>query len=93
MPGAPPALRASLRERVLELSGREPLPELLDVTLEQVPLPGGPATVARPADWQVLREAEAEAGRVAPLPARGAPSLLAHRPAPPAALADPGAGR
>ena len=41
---------------------------------------------------EVLREAEAEAGRVAPLPARGAPSLLAHRPAPPAALADPGAG-
>jgi predicted nicotinamide N-methyase len=66
LPGAPPALRASLRERLLELSGREPLPELLDVTLEQVPLPGGPATVARPADWQVLREAEAEAGRDAP---------------------------
>jgi hypothetical protein len=32
----------------------------------------------------------AEAGLAAPLPARSAPSLLAHRPAPPAALADPG---
>ena len=41
---------------------------------------------------EVLRRAEAEAGRVAPLPVRGAPSLLARRPAPPAALADPGAG-
>ena len=33
---------------------------------------------------------EAEAGLTAPLPARSAPSLLARRPAPPAALADPG---
>jgi cell division protease FtsH len=33
---------------------------------------------------------EAEAGLAAPLPARSAPSLLARRPAPPAALADPG---
>jgi hypothetical protein len=41
---------------------------------------------------EVLRRAEAEAGRVAPLPVRGAPSLLARRPAPPAALADPGPG-
>jgi ATP-dependent Zn protease len=41
---------------------------------------------------EVLREAEAEAGRVAPLPARGAPSLLARRPAPPGRLADPGQG-
>jgi ATP-dependent Zn protease len=41
---------------------------------------------------EVLREAEAEAGRVAPLPVRGAPSLLARRPAPPGALADPGGG-
>jgi cell division protease FtsH len=32
----------------------------------------------------------AEAGLAAPLPARSAPSLLAQRPAPPAALADPG---
>ena len=35
-------------------------------------------------------EAEAEAGLAAPLPARGGPSLLASRPAPRAALADPG---
>src|ERR671912_188424 len=33
---------------------------------------------------------EAEAGLAAPLPARSAPRLLARRPAPPAALADPG---
>jgi cell division protease FtsH len=39
---------------------------------------------------EVLRRAEAEAGQRQPLPARGAPSLLARRPAPPAALADPG---
>jgi cell division protease FtsH len=42
---------------------------------------------------EVLRHAEAEAGRAAPLPARGAPSLLARRPAPPGALADPGRAR
>jgi ATP-dependent Zn protease len=33
---------------------------------------------------------EAEAGLAASLPARGAPSLLARRPSPPAELADPG---
>jgi cell division protease FtsH len=33
---------------------------------------------------------EAEAGLAGPLPARGAPSLLARRPAPPAGVADPG---
>jgi cell division protease FtsH len=37
---------------------------------------------------EVLREAEAGLSR--PLPARGAPSLLARRPAPPAEVADPG---
>jgi hypothetical protein len=37
----------------------------------------------------VLRRAEAEASQRQPLPARGAPSLLARRSAPPAALADP----
>jgi hypothetical protein len=36
--------------------------------------------------------AEAEAGLAAPLPARGGPSLLASRPAPRGALADPGQG-
>jgi cell division protease FtsH len=41
---------------------------------------------------EVLRRAEADAGRRQPLPAREAPSLLAHRPAPPGALADPGPG-
>ena len=35
---------------------------------------------------------EAEAGLAVPLPTRGAPSLLARRPSPPAALADPGLG-
>jgi hypothetical protein len=33
---------------------------------------------------------EAEAGLARPLPARGAPSLFARRPAPPAQVADPG---
>jgi hypothetical protein len=37
---------------------------------------------------EMLREAEA--GLARPLPARGAPSLLARRPAPPAEVADPG---
>ena len=36
---------------------------------------------------EVLREAEA--GLAGPVPARGAPSLLARRPAPPAQVADP----
>jgi cell division protease FtsH len=39
---------------------------------------------------EVLRRAEAEASHCHPLPARGAPRLLARRSAPPAALADPG---
>ena len=38
-------------------------------------------------------QAEAEADLAAPLPARGGPSLLAGRPAPRAALADPGQAR
>jgi cell division protease FtsH len=37
---------------------------------------------------EVLRRAEA--AQTGPLPARGAPSLLAHRPAPPGGVADPG---
>ena len=48
------------------MSGREPLPELLDISVEPVPLGDRPVTVARPADWQVLREVEAEHGRDAP---------------------------
>ena len=48
------------------MSGREPLPELLDIAVERVPLGDRPVTVARPADWQVLREVEAEHGRDAP---------------------------
>jgi cell division protease FtsH len=39
---------------------------------------------------EVLRQAEADAGQLAPMPARGVPSLLARRQAPPGALADPG---
>jgi cell division protease FtsH len=42
---------------------------------------------------EVLRRAAAEASHRHPLPARGAPSLLARRSAPPAALADPGRDR
>jgi predicted nicotinamide N-methyase len=34
--------------------------------VESVPLGDRPATVARPADWQVLRETEAEHGRDSP---------------------------
>jgi hypothetical protein len=37
--------------------------------------------------------AEAETGLAAPLPARGGPSLLASRPAPRGAVADPGQAR
>ena len=48
------------------MSGREPLPELLDLAVERVPLGDRPVTVARPADWQVLRETEATHGRDAP---------------------------
>ena len=48
------------------MSGREPLPALLDIAVERVPLGDRPVTVARPADWQVLREVEAEHGRDAP---------------------------
>jgi predicted nicotinamide N-methyase len=39
---------------------------MLDVGLEEVALAGGPAVVARPADWPVLREQEDERGRSAP---------------------------
>jgi hypothetical protein len=39
---------------------------------------------------EVLRQAEADAGQLTPMPARGVPSLLARRQAPPGALADPG---
>ena len=48
------------------MSGREPLPELLDLAVERVALGDRPVTVARPADWQVLRETEAAHGRDAP---------------------------
>jgi predicted nicotinamide N-methyase len=50
----------------MALSGREPLPALLDIALEDVVLGDRAASVARPADWQVLREVEAEHGRDAP---------------------------
>jgi predicted nicotinamide N-methyase len=42
------------------------MPELLDVVLEDVAITGGAITVAHPADWQILREADAEHGRDAP---------------------------
>jgi predicted nicotinamide N-methyase len=58
-------LRASLRERLLAL-GREPLPELLDIAVEEVALGGRPATVVHPADWPTLREADERLGREAP---------------------------
>jgi hypothetical protein len=60
-----------------------PIPALRDALLEREELIGEEIL-------EVLRRAEAEAGQRQPLPARGAPSLLARRPAPPAALADPG---
>ncbi len=59
-------MRESLRERLRVLSGREPLPEILDLTADVIQLGDRPATVARPADWAVLREAEAAEGREPP---------------------------
>jgi len=55
-------LRESLRERLVALTDREPLPALLDVTVEQVALGDRPAAVVRPADWAALRAAEMDAG-------------------------------
>jgi hypothetical protein len=48
-----------------------------------------PVEQAGVADRQAQVLAEAEAGLAAPLPARGGPRLLASRPAPRGALADP----
>jgi predicted nicotinamide N-methyase len=80
VPPAPasPALRASLAERLRQLrGGADPLPEVVDAALEEVELPGGPAVVAKPADWPALREAEKAAGRDAPYWAVLWPSGLA----------------
>jgi predicted nicotinamide N-methyase len=73
------------------VSGREPLPELLDLAVERIPLGDRPVTVARPADWQVLRETEAAHGRDAPYWAIQWPSgealaqAVADEPPPPGA--------
>src|SRR3954454_8638506 len=63
------ALRVSLEERLRELRGDgRPLPaELLDTDLRRIDLGGAdPAIVARPRDWEALREAEALAQRGVP---------------------------
>src|SRR4051794_29311085 len=62
-------LRVSLEERLRELrAGGRPLPdELLDYEVHRLDLGGGePAIVARPGDWEALREAEALARRGVP---------------------------
>src|SRR3954471_20913906 len=63
------ALRVSLEERLRELRGDgRPLPaELLDAELRRIDVGGAePAIVARPGDWEALREAEALARRGVP---------------------------
>jgi cell division protease FtsH len=71
--------KAAVKE---QLDLHRPLVEALrDALLEREELIGAEIL-------EVLREAEA--GLAGPLPARGAPSLLARRPAPPAEVADPG---
>jgi predicted nicotinamide N-methyase len=63
------ALRVSLSERLRELRGEgPPLPdELLDTEVRRIDLGGRePAIVARPGDWEALREAEALAQRGVP---------------------------
>src|SRR3954470_15304914 len=63
------ALRVSLSERLRELRGEgPPLPdELLDTEVRRIDLGGRePAIVARPNDWEALREAEALAQRGVP---------------------------
>jgi len=64
------ALRASLAEQLADLRGipQEELPEsLLDVVVRPVELPGGKVRIARPADFEALRDFEGMApGR--PLP-------------------------
>jgi predicted nicotinamide N-methyase len=71
------ALRTSLAERLSALRGvrADELPTpLLDVVVRQVDLPGGPAYLVRPADWDALRDEEGAAGRPVPYWARLWPS-------------------
>ncbi len=76
------ALRASLAERLAAMRevpvDRLP-PELLDVVVRRVGLPGpaGDVLLPRPADWEALRHAERAAGRPIPYWARLWPSGLA----------------
>src|SRR3954454_10789873 len=73
-------LRVSLAERLRELRGDgRPLPdELLDTEVRRIDLAGPePAIVARPGDWEALREAEALAQRGVPYWAILWPSGLA----------------
>src|SRR3954467_9361480 len=76
----PSALRVSLEERLRELRGDGgPLPGgLLDAEVQRIDLGGAePALVARPRDWEALREAEALARRGVPYWAVLWPSGLA----------------
>ena len=81
------ALRASLREQLAELRAVAPealSPALLDVTVHRMKLPGGPAYLVRPRDWEELRHQEGGAGRPVPYWGTAWPSGLALA----AALAD-----
>ena len=63
------ALRASLGEQLAALrepGEAPPAAELLDVHVERVRVGDGHVLVARPADWQALREAETAASRDVP---------------------------
>ena len=74
------ALRASLREQLAELRAVAPealSPALLDVTVHRMKLPGGPAYLVRPRDWEELRHQEGGAGRPVPYWGTAWPSGLA----------------
>ena len=66
---ASPALRASLRERLVAIRGGGAVPpELLSIRVERMMLAEGaePVHIVRPDDWSALREAERKAGRDTP---------------------------
>src|SRR3954451_22285605 len=69
MPDSLIALRASLTERLAALRGvpaHALPPALLDVTVQQVRVPGGDVFLVRPIDWEQLRHEEGGAGRPGP---------------------------
>jgi predicted nicotinamide N-methyase len=77
---ASPALRASIAEQLVALRGEDAPPppgSLLEIAVERVALPDGPAVIARPSDWQHFREDEAYDKRPTPYWAVPWPSGLA----------------